>query len=107
MGTVIRALNNIRAGLGLEPMREDPALMASSLEQAWKMARAGNCFHSESPPGCESVAYYPLRFFSAEAVGESLTYHVSDFRQAEKTRVGVAVVRRGDYLYCVMQGTSG
>jgi hypothetical protein len=85
-------------------MREDPALMASSLEQAWKMARAEACFHSENPHGCESVAYYPGQVFSAHLVGERLTYHSPGFRQAEKARVGVAVIKYDDYLYCVMQG---
>ena len=107
LNTVISTLNSIRAGMGLAPMREDAALMASSLEQAWKMAQARDCFHSENPPGCESVAYYPERFNSVQTVGERLTYHSPGFRQAENVKVGVAVVKYGEYLYCVMQGCSG
>ena len=104
LGTAINALNEIRAEMGLAPMREDAALMASSLEQAWKMAKAEDCFHSENPHGCESVAYYPSQFFPAKVVGERLTYHSPGFREAQNVRVGIAVVQYDGYLYCVMQG---
>ena len=104
LSIVINSLNEIRAEFGLAPMREDPALMASSLELAWKMARAEDCFHSENPHGCESVAYYPNQFFPAKLVGERLTYHSPGFREAQNVRVGVAVILYDGYLYCVMQG---
>jgi uncharacterized protein YkwD len=104
LGTALNALNEIRAEFGLAPMREDAALMASSLELAWKMARAEDCFHSENPHGCESVAYYPSQFFSAHLVGERLTYHSPGFREEQNVRVGIAVVQYDGYLYCVLQG---
>ena len=104
LGIVITSLNEIRAEFGLALMREDPALMASSLEQAWKMAKAEDCFHSENPHGCESVAYYPNQFFPAKVVGERLTWHSPGFREPQNVRVGIAVILYDGYLYCVMQG---
>ena len=106
LAAAIGRLNEIRAELGLAPMREDPALMARALEQAWKMAKAENCFHSEELHGCESVAYYPAQFTTARVVGECLTDHSPGFKQAEKQRVGIAVIQYDGYLYCVMQGES-
>jgi len=67
-------------------------------------AKAEDCFHSENPHGCESVAYYPSQFFPAKVVGERLTYHSPGFREAQNVRVGIAVVQYDGYLYCVMQG---
>ena len=104
LAVALNALNEIRAEFGLAPMREDPALMESSLELAWRMAKAEDCFHSENPHGCESVAYYPSQFFPAKVVGERLTYHSPGFREEQNVRVGIAVVKYDGYLYCVMQG---
>jgi hypothetical protein len=104
LNEVVATLNRIRAERGLAPMVMKPDLMASSLAHAKKMAEAGKSFHSDSPPGCESVGYVPHHVVTAQMLGEDLTTHVANFTQAEFLSVGIAVVKRGDYLYAVMQG---
>ena len=101
---VIEALNALRAGRGLAPMAPSAELTASTLAQAQKMAAAGKSFHTEGfPPGFESVAHVPYNF-SAQLLGEMLTNHVQNFLMDGYSNVGIAVVRDGNRLYCVMQG---
>ena len=104
LGIIINTLNEIRAERGLAPMVMNADLMASSLAHAKKMAEAGTSFHSDPPPGFESVGYVPHHVFTAQMLGEDLTTHVSNFTQDGYFSVGIAVVKRGDYLYAVMQG---
>ena len=104
LNEVVATLNRIRAGRGLAPMVMNDGLMESSLAHAKKMAEAGTSFHSDPPPGFESVGYVPHHVFTAQMLGEDLTIHVSNFTQDGYFSVGIAVVKRGDYLYAVMQG---
>ena len=104
LNEVVATLNRIRAERGLAPMIMNNGLMESSLAHAKKMAEAGTSFHSDPPPGFESVGYVPYHVFTAQMLGEDLTTHVSNFTQDGYFSVGIAVVKRGDYLYAVMQG---
>ena len=100
----VQALNGLRAEQGLAPMTPSAELMATTLEQANKMAAAQDCFHTGGfPPGFESVAVVPY-FQPADTLGKMLTWHVSNFLQPGYENCGIAVVRRGNDLYCVMQG---
>jgi len=100
----IEALNALRAGRGLAPMAQSPALMTSCLAQAQKMAAAGKAFHTEGiPPGFESVASMPY-YWPAQVMGENLANHVSNFLEPQYGNVGIAVVRSGNQIYAVMQG---
>ena len=104
LNEVVAELNRIRAERGLAPMVMNPALMASTLTHAKKMAEAGTSFHSELSTGFESVGHVPHHVFTAQMLGEDMTTHVSNFTQDGYFSVGIAVVKRGDYLYAVMQG---
>ena len=85
-------------------MTANSALMDATLTQAQKMAEAGRSFHTEGfPPGFESVAHVPYSF-PAQVLGEMLTNHVQNFLMDGYSHVGVAVVRKGNTLYAVMQG---
>jgi uncharacterized protein YkwD len=101
----IKGLNALRAERGLPPMTINATLMANSLAQAQRMAAAGKEFHStENLPGCESVARIPYNF-PAKLLGETLGKHSPQFLEACRSSVGIAVVRQGNYLYAVMQGS--
>jgi len=101
----VKALNALRAERGLPPMTINPTLMANSLAQAQRMVAAGYEYHSTVDlPGCESVARVPYNF-PAKLMGETLAKHVAQFLTDSRTSVGIAVVRQGNYLYAVMQGT--
>jgi len=100
----IRALNALRAERGLPPMIVNAALMANSLAQAQRMAAAGYEYHSTVDlPGCESVARIPYNS-PAKLLGETLGKHTPQFLESSRSTVGIAVVRKGNYLYAVMQG---
>jgi len=101
---VIEALNALRAERGLAPMAQSPALMASCLAQAQKMANDGKAYHTEgNPPGFESVAMMPY-YWPAQVLGENLANHVSNFLEPQYGNVGIAVVRSGNQIFAVMQG---
>jgi len=100
----IRALNALRAERGNPPMSQNPALMEAAMVQAQRMAAAGHSFHSENPPGCESVGRVPY-FWPAHVLGENLAYHVTQFiADGHRVNVGIAVVRSGSNLFAVMIG---
>ena len=101
----IRALNALRAERGLPPLTVNATLTANSLAQAQRMAAAGQEFHSTVDlPGCESVCRVPTNF-PAKLLGETLGKHVPQFLTDSRSGVGIAVVRQGNYLYAVMQGS--
>ena len=101
----IRALNALRAERGLPPMTVNVTLMANSLAHAQMMAAAGREFHTTvNMPGCESVARIPYNF-PAKLLGETLGKHTPQFLTDSRSSVGIAVVRQGNYLYAVLQGS--
>ena len=101
----IRALNALRAERGLPPLTVNATLMTNSLAQAQRMMAAGQEFHSTvNLPGCESVCRVPTNF-PAKLLGETLGKHVPQFLTDSRTSVGIAIIRQGNYLYAVMQGS--
>ena len=101
----IRALNALRAEYGLPPMTVSVTLMATSLAQAQRMVVAGREYHSTVDlPGCESVARIPYNF-PAKLLGETLGKHTPQFLTDSRSTVGIAIIRQGNNLYAVMQGS--
>ena len=100
---VLRGLNERRAAWGLTPARLDSDLSAECLVQAKKMADAGTVFHSEMPTGFEGCSRVPYNH-PADLIGDVMCTHVPDFLYESNVRVGIAVVKKGNYLYTVMQG---
>ena len=100
---VLRGLNERRAALGLTPAKLDSDLSAVCLVQAKKMADAGYTFHSETMDGCEGCARVPYNH-PADLLGDVMCTHVPDFLCEENVRIGVAVIKKGNYLYAVVQG---
>jgi len=101
---VLKGINERRAALGLAPAKLDSALSSLCLIQAKKMAEAGYDFHSDNPTGCEGVAKVPYNF-PAELLGDVMCSHVPNFLDDGRTKVGIAVVKKGNSLFAVVQGT--
>ena len=100
---VLKGLNERRAAWGLTPAKLDNSLSDECLVQAIKMAEAGYVFHSEMPTGCEGCSRVPYNQ-PAHLIGDVMCTHVPDFLYESNVNVGVAVVKKGNYLYTVMQG---
>jgi len=102
---VLKGLNGQRAALGFPDAKLDSALSVECLVQAKRMAEVGYDFHSDHPTGCEGTAKVPYNF-PAELMGEMMCNHVAGFTYAATIKIGVAVVRSGNSLYAVVQGTA-
>ena len=100
---MLKGINERRAAKGLTPARLDSSLSDECLVQAKKMADAGYAFHSEMPTGCEGTARVPYNH-PADLLGDVMCTHVPDFLYESNVRIGVAVVKKGNYLYAVVQG---
>ena len=98
-------MNDRRAALGLPLAKLNSALSDECLVQAKKMADAGYDFHSDKPTGCESTMKVPYNF-PAELMGDQMCNHVADFTYEATTKIGIAVVKKGNSLYVVIQGTA-
>lgn len=82
----------------------DSALSDLCLAQAIKMAEAGKAYHSETLSGCEGVSRVPYNH-PADLLGDVMCTHVPNFLDTDRVKIGVAVVKKGNYLYSVVQGT--
>lgn len=102
---VLSGINSRRSELGLPLAHLNSALSTECLVQAKKMADAGNSFHSSNPSGCEGVARVPYNH-PADLLGDVMCTHVPDFLYDSTVKIGVAVVKKGNYLYAVVQGLS-
>lgn len=102
---VLNGINERRKALGLPLAKLDSALTNECLVQAKKMAEDGREFHSEHPTGCEGVAKVPYNF-PADLMGDMMCNHVADFTYEATIKIGVAVVKSGNSLFVVVQGTA-
>jgi hypothetical protein len=102
---VLKGMNDRRAALGFPLATLNKALSDECLVQAKKMADVGYDFHSEWPTGCEGTAKVPYNF-PAELMGDQMCNHVADFTYEATKRIGIAVVKKGNSLYVVVQGTA-
>ena len=100
---VLDGINERRSALGLPLAKLNSTLSNECLVQAKKMAEAGHTFHSENPTGCEGVAKVPYNY-PAELIGDVMCSHVSNFLDTDRINVGVAVVKKGNSLFAVVQG---
>ena len=101
---MLKGINDRRAALGFPLATLNSALSEECLVQAKKMADAGHTFHSERPTGCEGVAKVPYHF-PAELMGDQMCNHVAGFTYKATEVIGVAVVKSGNSLFVVEQGT--
>ena len=101
---VLAGINERRSALGLAAAKLDSALSSECLIQAKIMAEAGYDFHSDNPTGCEATAKVPYNF-PAELLGDLMCDHVPNFLDSGRTKIGIAVVRKGNSLFAVIQGT--
>ena len=96
-------INRLREANGVAPANFSSSISSSCQSHASKMAESGSAFHASGAYMFEAVGR-ASNHMPGGTMGGSAANHVVQLQTAKVTKIGIAAVYCGDYVYYVVRG---